>query len=454
MPLHAPYAVSPNSSRKQHFAVVGTGIAGMSAAWLASSRCHITVYERELRVGGHTHTVDVDTPIGRIPVDTGFIVYNEANYPNLTALFHHIGVRTEPSEMTFGVSLDNGALEYSSTLSGLAAQPSNFLRNDYLTMWQDLLRFYRTAEKTLDANDTGTTLGAYLDTHGYSDAFARFHLLPMAAAIWSSSLEDMRAHPVAAFARFFADHGLLKLVNRPAWRTVTGGSQEYVKKLTALYADRIRVRCGVNAILRDATGVTIIDDNGESARYDGVIIAAHADQALTMLADASGEERSLLGSFQYRSNKAVLHHDPRLMPKRRMTWASWNYLGRANDKLNDELCVTYWMNKLQNIDRRAPLFVTLNPRQMPREKMTYGVYNYDHPVFDTAAMEAQRRLWHLQGVRNTWFCGSYFGSGFHEDALQAGLAAAEDATGARRPWRVAKESGRIVRIPQLAGVPA
>jgi uncharacterized protein len=441
-------------SQKQHFAIVGSGIAGMSAAWLASGRCQVTVYERELRVGGHTHTVEVDTPAGRIPVDTGFIVYNEANYPNLTALFRHLGVRTKKSEMTFGVSLDKGGLEYSSLLSGLAAQPSNFLRNDYLTMWRDLLRFYRKAGDTLDTNDTRTTLGAYLDTHGYSDAFARFHLLPMAAAIWSSSLEDMRAHPVAAFARFFADHGLLKLINRPAWRTVVGGSQEYVKKLTARYADRIRTRCGVRTILRDATGVTIVDENGESARYDGVIIASHADQTLAMLGDASGEERDLLGSFHYRPNKAVLHRDPFLMPRRRMAWASWNYLGHTNDKLNDDLCVTYWMNKLQNIDRRTPLFVTLNPRQMPREEMIYGVYDYDHPVFDTAAMEAQQRLWHLQGIRNTWFCGSYFGSGFHEDALQAGLAAAEDATGARRPWSVAKESGRIVRIPQLAGVPA
>lgn len=454
--MHAPYAVTPSSplSQKRHFAIIGSGIAGMSAAWLGSSRCRVTVYERELRVGGHTHTVDVDTPVGRIPVDTGFIVYNEANYPNLTALFRHLGVHTQKSEMTFAVSLDKGGLEYSSMLSGLVAQPFNFLRNDYLTMWRDVLRFYREAEETLDAADTRTTLGAYLDARGYSDAFARFHLLPMAAAIWSSSLEDMRAHPVAAFARFFADHGLLKLVNRPAWRTVVGGSREYAKKLTARYADRIRLRCGARTILRDATGVTIIDANGESARYDGVIVAAHADKALTMLGDASDEERKLLGCFHYRPNKVVLHCDPLLMPKRRMTWSSWNYLGRSADGPDADLCVTYWMNRLQNIDRRAPLFVTLNPRKMPREEMIYGVYDCDHPVFNTAAMDAQQRLWHLQGIRNTWFCGSYFGSGFHEDALQAGLAAAEDATGARRPWSVAKESGRIVRIPQLAGAPA
>lgn len=454
--MHAPYAVSPGNARseRRHFAIVGTGIAGMSAAWLASSRYAVTVYEREARVGGHAHTVEADTPAGRLPVDTGFIVYNEETYPNLTALFAHLGVRTQKSEMTFGVSLDKGALEYSSMLTGLIAQPANFARRDYLRMWRDLLRFYREAPRTLSAGDIRVTLGTYLDAHGYSEGFARFHLLPMAAAIWSSSLEDMRAHPVAAFARFFTDHGLLKLVNRPQWRSVAGGSQEYAKKLTARYADRIRVRCGAKTVLRDPAGVTIIDDNGESTRYDGVIIASHADQALAMLGDASGEERGLLGSFHYRPNNAVLHRDPRLMPKRRMTWASWNYIGHLNDRPHDNLCVTYWMNKLQGIDRRTPLFVTLNPREMPREDMTYGLYGYAHPVFDAAAMEAQQRLWHLQGVRNTWFCGSYFGSGFHEDALQAGLAAAEDATGARRPWRVAKESGRIVRIPQLAGVSA
>ncbi|HEY5337335.1 MAG TPA: FAD-dependent oxidoreductase [Rhizomicrobium sp.] len=432
----------------RHFAVVGSGIAGMSAAWLVSKRHPVTVYERELRLGGHTHTVEVETAHGTVPVDTGFVVYNEPNYPNLTALFAHLGVKTEKSEMTFAVSMDGGALEYSSQLAGLIAQPSNFARNDYLLMWRDVLRFYREAAQTLSTDDTRTSLGAYLDDHGYSDAFARFHLLPMAAAIWSSSLEDMRAYPVAAFARFFADHGLLKLINRPKWRTVSGGSQEYAKKLTAQYAGSIHLRRGAKTILRDATGVTIIDDHGESARYDGVIIASHADQALAMLGDPSSEERELLSRFFYRPNKTVLHRDPALMPKRRMTWSSWNYLGKSNGQPGDDLCVTYWLNKLQNIDRRTPLFVTLNPEQMPRDELIDGVYNFAHPVFDAGAMEAQQRLWHLQGVRNTWFCGSYFGSGFHEDALQAGLAAAEDAVGVRRPWQVADESGRIALVPK------
>ena len=442
------------ASEARRFAVIGSGIAGMSAAWLLSGRHPVTVYESERHVGGHTHTVDVRTGRGTIPVDTGFIVYNEPAYPNLTAMFRHLGVQTEASNMTFSVSVDDGGLEYSSEVMGLIAQPANLMKAEYRQMWRDTLRFYREAPELLKVSDTRTTLGEYLTAHDYSDAFARLHLLPMGAAIWSSSLDDMRAHPVAAFARFFSNHGLLQLTGRPQWRTVTGGSREYVKKLTANYGDAIRQNCGARQILRDATGVTIVDQHGQRDRFDAVIIAAHADQALTMLADPSDEERHLLSQFRYQPNAVILHSDKRLMPKRTMTWASWNYIGRSNRSSAEGLCVTYWMNKLQNIDKRVPLFVTLNPPVAPREELTHGVYNCAHPVFDKKAIEAQSRLWHLQGVRNTWFCGSYFGSGFHEDALQAGLAAAEDAAGVRRPWTVADESGRIALIPKTVEVVA
>lgn len=438
----------------KHFAVIGTGIAGMSAAWLLSQRHRVTVYEREVRPGGHTHTVDVETQYGPIAVDTGFIVYNEPNYPNLTALFRHLGVETEESSMTFAVSLDRGTLEYSGSPQGLAAQPSNLLRGDYLKMLRDTLRFYREAPSLLRASDITLTLGEYLKTNGYSDAFAQLHLLPIGAAIWSSSLEDMRAHPAAAFARFFDNHGLLRFSGRPQWRTVIGGSREYLKKLAAPYASSIRIGCGVVTILRDNGGVTLVDAAGKRERFDGVIIASHADQTLEILADASTEERQLLGAFQYRPNKVVLHSDPALMPKRKRAWSSWNYLGRSDANSNEDLCVTYWMNKLQNIDKRTPLFVTLNPPHMPREELIHGVYSCAHPIFDTDAMQAQQRLWTVQGARNTWFCGSYFGAGFHEDALQAGLAAAEDAGGQRRPWRVANDSARIFRAPSLVPVAA
>jgi predicted NAD/FAD-binding protein len=435
------------------FGVVGTGIAGMSAAWLLARNHRVTVYEREARVGGHTHTVEVKTARGTVPVDTGFIVYNEPNYPNLTALFRQLDVPTCASEMTFAVSLDEGALEYSGSLAGLIAQPSALLRRDYWRMLRDTVRFYREAHELLsDATARQTSLGEYLSAHNYSEAFARLHLLPMGAAIWSSSIEDMTAYPAAAFARFFANHGLLKLTGRPQWRTVSGGSQEYVRRLTASYAGNIRTGAGVAAILRDCDGVTIVDERGHRSRHDGVIVAAPADRALGMLDRPSDDERALLGSFRYRSNLVVLHEDTGLMPKRRHAWASWNYLGRSDASANSDLCVTYWMNALQGLDRRTPLFVTLNPKQMPGESMIHGVYDCAHPIFDASALSAQSLLWRLQGENRTWYCGSYFGSGFHEDALQAGLAAAEDAGGTRRPWRVADESGRIVRAPARAAL--
>ncbi|HEV2560956.1 MAG TPA: FAD-dependent oxidoreductase [Rhizomicrobium sp.] len=440
-----PLTFSHNSQPGSDFAVVGSGIAGMSAAWLLSKHHRVTLYERDNRIGGHSHTVEV----AGVPVDTGFIVYNELNYPNLTALFRHLGVATEASTMTFSVSLDSGAFEYAGDLRGLVAQPSNLLKRDYWQMLSEIVRFYREAPALLDARHASEmTLGEYLDRNHYSDAFAHLHLLPMGAAIWSASVDDMRAHPAATFVRFFANHGLLKLNGRPQWRTVRGGSREYVKRLTADYASSVRP--GAKAILRDGAGVTIVDDTGAAHRHDGVVIAAHADQALSMLAEPTPEERKLLGAFPYRDNLAVLHGDRALMPKRRGVWASWNYLGRRDAEACADLSVTYWMNRLQNISNRTPLFVTLNPHKMPRDEAIHGAYHCAHPVFNTAALEAQSRLWNLQGAQRTWFCGSYFGSGFHEDALQAGLAAAEDAGGVRRPWNVANESGRIIRAPQFA----
>jgi hypothetical protein len=427
---------------RKNIAVVGTGISGMAAAWLLSQRHEVTVFEQDRRVGGHSNTVTVDTPGGAVAVDTGFIVYNERTYPNLTALFAHLDVSTAPSEMSFSVSLDGGRLEYSgSGLAGLLAQKRNLLRPRFWAMLRDLVRFYRDAPGDLAAADaSGATLGAYLDAGGYGEAFRRDHLLPMAAAIWSAPAGAMSAFPAASFIRFFDNHGLLSLRDRPQWRHVVGGSRTYVDRLTRDYADRIRLGAPVAGIHRDADSVRIRDRSGQVQLFDDVVIAAHADQALAMLANPTPSERRLLGAFRYGRNTAVLHSDTRLMPRRRAVWSSWNNMGHASS--TSPPTVTYWMNRLQRIPGDEPFFVTLNPQGEPRD--VWRTETYDHPVFDTAAIAAQAQLWSLQGERKTWFCGAYFGAGFHEDGLQAGLAVAEALGGVRRPWSVPEESSRIV----------
>jgi uncharacterized protein len=432
--MHGNFAIRKN------IAVIGTGIAGMSAAWLLSQKHKVTVYESDRRVGGHSNTVMVEGAQGAIPVDTGFIVYNEATYPNLTALFEHLKVPTQLSDMSFAVSLANGDLEYSgANLAGLFAEKRNLFRPRFWSMLRDLQRFYREAPRDLALlEEFHTTLGDYLDAGAYGAAFRRDHLLPMAASIWSAPAATILNYPAAAFIRFQDSHGLLRLRNRPPWRTVLGGSRAYVERLTRAYADRIRLAAGVTAVRRGEDFVTIRDCLGNVETFDDVVIASHADQALAMLDEPTPEERRVLGAFRYSRNVAVLHSDPRLMPRRRAVWSSWNHIGDGDA---DCPTVTYWMNALQRIPHDTLLFVTLNPQREPRHAWHREIY--DHPLFDSAAITAQRQLWSLQGRRNTWFCGAYFGSGFHEDGLQAGLAVAEALGGVRRPWRVANESGRI-----------
>ncbi len=443
---------APAAGRPLDIAVIGQGIAGMSAAWLLSQAHRVTVYEAEDRLGGHSQTVDAPGPLGAsTPVDMGFIVYNEPNYPNLTALFRHLGVRTRASEMTFSVSLDDGALEYgANTPLSLFAQPSNLVSPRFWSMLGDIARFYRHAPAQACAR--AASLGAYLDAQGYGAAFQEDHLLPQAAAIWSTPVDGIREYPAEAFVRFCRNHGLMKVFGRPAWRTVQGGSRAYVERLTAAHADRVRLGCPIQAIRRTAEGVLVRDAGGRTERFDEVVVATHADQALRLLDDPTPAERRLLGAFRYTRNQAVLHSDVGLMPRRRGAWSSWNYVGRRGDASGRgrALCVTYWMNRLQGLPAERPLFVTLNPVRPPRAGTLIRSEIYDHPLFDAAAIAAQRELWSLQGVRRTWFCGAHFGAGFHEDGLQAGLAVAEALGGVRRPWTVPGESDRICIGPTPA----
>jgi predicted NAD/FAD-binding protein len=431
-------------------AVVGTGISGISAAWLLSRQHNVTLYEQADRVGGHSNTVQVKMDGQTIPVDTGFIVFNRATYPNLTALFAHLKVGTQLSNMSFAASLDGGNFEYAggSGIGGLFAQKSNIGRPRFLSMLSGIRKFYREAMRdSVDPRFKEMTLGDYLIAGGYSDAFRDDHLLPMASAIWSASPAEMLSFPALAFTRFHANHGLLQIGGRPLWETVTGGSISYVRRLLEDFSGRIKLDAAVLRVTRSACGVQIFDSQGGTERFDHVVMANHADQALAALENPTSDEVALLSAFRYQRNLAVLHSDTRFMPRRRAAWASWNYIGgRKSDR--SDASFTYWMNRLQGIPDTAPLFVTLNPQCPPPPETLHHSESYDHPIFDAAALAAQSQLWGLQGARRTWFCGAYFGAGFHEDGLQAGLAVAEELGSLRRPWTVANESGRIVIKPR------
>lgn len=425
------------SDRPLDIAVVGSGISGLSAAWLLSKRHRVVLYEADSRLGGHSNTVDA----GGLAVDTGFIVFNEQTYPNLTALLDHIGVGTKRSDMSFAVSLDDGRLEYSGTgLRGLFAQGRNAVSPRFWMMLRDLVRFYREAPRNVAALGM-VTLDEYLDAAGYGDGFRNDHLYPMAAAIWSTPAAKIGAYPAASFIRFCETHGLLKLVGRPIWRTVAGGSRTYVRSLAQAIPEVVS-NYAIKTIMRTDKGTEIVGPVGQRRRFDHVVIATHADQALAMLGDPSGEERRLLGAFDYIVNDTVLHCDTRMMPHRRRVWSSWNYM-TGDDGGRRGLAMTYWMNRLQGIESDRPLLVTLNPHKEVQASLILKRMTYRHPRFDAQAMGAQKELWSLQGRRNTWFCGAYFGAGFHEDGLQAGLAVAEALGGLTRPWTVPEASGRI-----------
>jgi hypothetical protein len=433
-------------------AVIGTGIAGNVAAWALSKRYRVTVYDREPRPGGHSNTVTIDYDGTPVAVDIGFIVYNEPNYPNLTALFAHLGVETVESSMSFAVSADAGDFEWKGcggswleTARGLFAQPWNLLSPSYLWMLRDVLRFNTQGVEDYAAGRlTGLTLRDYFARHGFAPRLLTDYLAPMGAAIWSAPADKMLDFPAENFVAFFSNHHLLQY-DRPVWRTVKGGSERYVEKLTAAFVHDLRLDCAVRSIERTKDGVIVNDSRGRSDSYDHAVIAAHSDQALAMLSDPSSQERAVLGDIRYAPNTVYLHRDVRLMPKRRRAWASWNFLRwQRGEKPPNDVAVTYWMNRLQGIDDDKPLFVSLNPPFAPEPAMTFGRYTMDHPQFDAAAFAAQKRLAAIQGQRGTWFCGAWTGYGFHEDGLQSGLAVAE-SLGTFAPWRMADMRTTAVR---------
>lgn len=382
----------------------------------------------ELR--GHSHTVDVTLDGTTAPVDTGFLVFNDRTYPNLLALFDELGVSAIASDMSFSVSVDGGALEWAGTnLNTVFAQRSNLYSPSFLGMLRDILRFNASAERHLhNAERERHSVGELLAANGYGQPFQHHYLLPMAAAIWSSRAADILHFPAATFLRFCLNHALLQVNHRPQWKTVTGGSRDYVQRIVATLDD-VRLNTPVQSIRRDADGVTLMFDGEAPQHFDAVVMAGHAPDTLRLLADADAQERSTLGAIRYQPNTAVLHTDARLLPRRRRVWSAWNYLSKTSAAESDAqspVCVSYLLNQLQALPFSTPVIVTLNPVDEPGPEATLGRYAYEHPLLDLAAVDAQARLPELQGQRRTWFTGAWTGYGFHEDGLKSALRVARD----------------------------
>jgi predicted NAD/FAD-binding protein len=405
-------------------AIVGTGISGLVAAHHLHRHHHITVYEAAARIGGHTHTVAVADPAGEQAIDTGFIVFNDRNYPNFEALLGELGVASRRSHMSFSVSDGRGGFEFSGTPWGLFARPAHLLSPTFLRMLRDWRRFNRLAPGLIGMNGTAPSLGAWLEREGFSRHFIDRLIVPQASAVWSADPDQMWNFPASFMAEFFDNHGMYSLHDRPTWRTVEGGSQAYVEAITEPWRDRVRTGAPVRRIERLPGEVRIEADGCETESFDRVVIAAHSDQALAMLADPSAAEREVLGAIPYQRNEAVLHTDASLMPRRRAAWSSWNFHLAEGPPAGTT--VTYWMNHLQRLRARRQYFLTLNREQAIDPTKVLRRFAYDHPVYTAAGVAAQARRAEVSGVRRTHYCGAWWGWGFHEDGVVSGLRACEE----------------------------
>lgn len=418
-------------------AVVGSGIAGLSAAWLLSTSHQVTVYEAADYAGGHSNTVDVTLDGLTAPVDTGFLVHNDRTYPNLIALFKLLKLDTPASDMSFSVKLPHLDLEWAgANLRTLFVQKRNLIRPGFWRMIRDILNFNKRSHALLaELRGSRLTLGELIAREGYSAEFRDWYLLPMGAAIWSSPMDEMADFPAETFIQFCINHGLLQVNDRPQWKTIRGGSREYVKRLVAGIRDlngEVHLSTPVRSVVRTEQGVLVHTDTG-SESYDRVILATHSDQALSILQDARPAERDVLAAVRYQPNTAYLHTDADLMPARRAAWSSWNYYSGAVQNGRFPVAVSYWLNLLQPLPFAQDVMVTLNPPVPPRADKILQVIEYAHPLLDTAAYAAQQALPAIQGLDRVYFCGAWTGYGFHEDGLKAGMAVAR-LLGTTAPW--------------------
>ncbi|MGP0567175.1 MULTISPECIES: NAD(P)/FAD-dependent oxidoreductase [unclassified Nitrospina] len=403
-------------------AIVGTGISGLVASYLLSEDHDITVYEAANRIGGHTNTVSVELEGRRYQVDTGFIVYNEKNYPNFVKLINQLGVASQPTSMSFSVRCEVTGLEYNGTsLNQLFAQRSNLLRPSFYRMIRDILRFNRDAKQFLKSENFGLTFEEFLEQGNYSYELRENYAIPMTSAIWSGSPSKVLNTPFYFIARFYENHGMLNIDDRPQWRVIKNGSSQYVTRLVKRFENRIRLQYPVSKVIRSKDGVEILSSNGDTSRFDNVFLATHSDQALDILENPSTPEKEILGAIQYQNNEAVLHWDDSLLPKKKLAWAGWNYHKLRGSPVGTS--VTYNMNILQGIDSDSTFCVSLNMKDRIDPAKIIKIFNYDHPVFSAVAIGAQKRLGEINGTNRTYFCGAYWGSGFHEDGVNSALNA-------------------------------
>lgn len=412
----------------KRIAIIGSGISGLGAAYALRDTADITVFEANDRAGGHAHTMDVDYNGTRISVDVGFIVYNALNYPNLIGFFDALGVATEASDMSFAVSNPDG-YEWASTLNGIFADRRNLFRPKFHKFWRTILKFNDLARAELEAGKIDDiSLGFWLRNHGFDQDFLDNYILPMGGAIWSTPEAEMLDYPARSFFQFFENHRLMHK-ERPKWRTVSGGSRNYVNAVSKLLDGRLKLGTAVSRVAPFGSKVRVTLMNGDTELFDDVIVATHSDTTHDLLDDAYEDQRFLLKSARYRANRIYLHRDPSLMPKRKAAWASWNVMKQNTP----EMCLTYWMNRLQNLPQDKPLFVTLNPETPPAPDLTFAQMEKAHPQFDAPAEAATRAIKRDLGKDNIWLAGAWMGSGFHEDGLKAGLACAL-SLGGQVPW--------------------
>jgi predicted NAD/FAD-binding protein len=407
-------------------AIVGSGVSGLVSAHLLHPEHQITMYEADNRVGGHVNTVTVELDDGIHAVDTGFIVYNERTYPAFTKLLAQLGVQTQPSDMSFSVSCAETGLEYRTTNANtLFAQRRNLARPSFLRLLADIPRFNRGARRLIDSEDLTTTLADFLDEGGYSRSFVDHYIVPLGASIWSADPARFSRFPMAALARFFDRHGLTSPAERPRWRSITGGAARYVERLVAPFEDRIRLGSPVRRIERDEAGVTVYTDSNGGEHFDRVVLATHSDQSLRLLARPTPVEEQVLGAIGYQPNRATLHTDRSALPRSRRAWAGWNYIHLAHHggERPHQASLTYNANRLQSIASAQPLCTTLNRDGVIDPAAVIASFDYEHPVFDETAMRAQRCHDRLNGTLNTYYCGAYWGWGFHEDGVQSALVA-------------------------------